>query len=68
MRLLLAEPRQRGSEETIEITVKEALAKKIIIAEWQAFFMAIAKKLLVEIGVPAEKQRFIEKCPWEKAH
>ena len=30
--------------------------------------MATAKKLLVEIGVPPEKQRFIEKCPWEKAH
>jgi glycyl-tRNA synthetase len=28
----------------------------------------MAKKLLVEIGVPPEKQRFIEKCPWEKAH
>src|SRR3990170_6902414 len=68
LRLLLAEPRQKGSEEAIEIRVKEALEKKIILAEWQAFFMATAKKLLVEIGVPAEKQRFIEKCPWEKAH
>jgi glycyl-tRNA synthetase len=66
--LLLAEPRQKGSEETIEISVKEALERKIILAEWQAFFMAMAKKLLVEIGVPPEKQRFIEKCPWEKAH
>jgi glycyl-tRNA synthetase len=68
LRLLLAEPRQRGSEETIEITVKEALERKIILAEWQGFFMAMAKKLLVQLGVPADKQRFIEKCPWEKAH
>jgi glycyl-tRNA synthetase len=30
--------------------------------------MAMAKKLLVELGVPAEKQRFIEKLTWEKAH
>jgi glycyl-tRNA synthetase len=30
--------------------------------------MAMAKKLLTEIGVPAQKQRFIEKLPWEKAH
>ena len=66
--LLLAEKRLKGSEETVEITIKESLSKKIILAEWQAFFMAMAKKLLVEIGVPAEKQRFIEKCPWEKAH
>ena len=68
LRILLAETRLKGSEETIQITVKEALAKKVILAEWQAFFMAMAKKLLTAIGVPAESQRFIEKCPWEKAH
>jgi glycyl-tRNA synthetase len=68
LRLLLAETRLKDSEEAVEVTVKEALSKKIILAEWQAFFMAMAKKLLVEIGVPADKQRFIEKCPWEKAH
>ncbi len=68
LRLLLAEPRQKGIEEPIEITVKEALEREIILAEWQAFFMAMAKRLLIQIGVPADKQRFIEKCPWEKAH
>jgi len=68
LRLLLAETRQKDSEEIVELTVKEAVAKKIIRAEWQAFFMALAKKLLTELGVPAEKQRFIEKLPWEKAH
>jgi glycyl-tRNA synthetase len=68
IRFLSAEKRAKGSEETVKLTIKEALAKKIILSEWQAFFMAMAKKLLTEIGVPAEKQRFIEKCPWEKAH
>ncbi|HLN44372.1 MAG TPA: glycine--tRNA ligase [Candidatus Sulfotelmatobacter sp.] len=68
LRLLLAGPRQEGKEEPIEVTVKEALEKRIILAEWQAFFMAMAKKLLIQIGVPIDKQRFIEKCPWEKAH
>jgi glycyl-tRNA synthetase len=68
LRLLLAENRLKDSEQTIELTVKEAVAQKVIRAEWQAFFMAMAKKLLIELGVPAEKQRFIEKLPWEKAH
>jgi len=68
LRLLLAESRLKGSEETIELTVKEAVKRKIIRAEWQAFFMAMAKRLLISLGVPAEKQRFIEKLPWEKAH
>ncbi len=66
--LLLAEKRAKGSEKTLNVTVKEALEKKLVRSEWQAFFMAMAKKLLIEIGVPAKKQRFIEKLPWEKAH
>jgi glycyl-tRNA synthetase len=48
--------------------VREALDKKIVCSEWQIFFMVMAKKLLLEIGVPVENQRFIEKLPWEKAH
>ncbi len=66
--ILLAKNRQEGSEEALDFTVKEALGEGIVRSEWQAFFMAMAKRLLVEIGVPAEKQRFIEKFPWEKAH
>ena len=66
--ILLAETRLKNSEESVILTVREALNKKIVRSEWQAFFMAMAKKMLVEIGVPVEKQRFIEKLPWEKAH
>ena len=68
LRLYLAPEREACTEKTIEVTVKDAVAQKIIRSEWQAFFMAMAKKLLTEIGVPAENQRFIEKLPWEKAH
>jgi glycyl-tRNA synthetase len=68
LRLYLAPERLKCSEKTIEVTVKDAVAQKLICSEWQAFFMAMAKKLLTEIGVPAENQRFIEKTRWEKAH
>jgi len=68
LRLVLAENKLRDSEEITEVTVKEALKKGYIKTEWQAVFMALAQKLLIELGVPAEKQRFIEKLPWEKAH
>lgn len=68
LRLLLVKDRLKQSEEITETTVKEALQKKYIKSEWQAVFMAFQKKLLVEIGVPHEKQRFIEKHPWERAH
>ena len=66
--ILLCENRLKECEDPTEFTVREALDKKVIRSEWQAFFMAMAKKLLVELGVPAEKQRFIEKLTWEKAH
>ena len=66
--ILLEETRLKEREDTSDFTVKEALNQKIIRSEWQAFFMAMAKKLLIELGVPAEKQRFIEKLAWEKAH
>ncbi len=68
LRLYLALERLKCSEKTIEVTVKDAVAQKLIQSEWQAFFMAMAKKLLTEIGVPAENPRFIEKTQWEKAH
>jgi glycyl-tRNA synthetase len=66
--ILLCDTRLKECEDTTDLTVREALDRKVIRSEWQAFFMAMAKRLLVELGVPAEKQRFIEKLTWEKAH
>ena len=68
LRLILAEKKLKGIEKPIEVTVKEALKKGYIKAEWQAFFMALSKQFLVELGVPEEKQRFMGKAPWERAH
>ena len=66
--ILLCETRLKECADTTDLTVREALDRKVIRSEWQAFFMALAKKLLVDLGVPAGKQRFIEKLAWEKAH
>ena len=66
--VLLCETRLKDCEDTVELTVRDALEKKVIHSEWQAYFMALAKRLLVELGVPSSKQRFIEKLAWEKAH
>jgi len=68
LRLLLAEAKLRGEKEAIEVTVKEALSKGYIKTEWQAFFMVLAKLFLKDIGVPEDRQRFIEKLDWERAH
>jgi glycyl-tRNA synthetase len=68
LRLLLAEARKKGTEKPVEATVKEALQKGYVKNEWQAVFMALATKLLTSLGIPSDKQRFIEKHPWERAH
>ena len=68
LRMITAEQKRKGKKEPITITVKQAIKKGIVETEWQAFFMAIAKLFLQELGVPPEKQRFIEKLEWEKAH
>jgi len=66
--MLLCDTRLKDCETITNFTVREALDGGIIRCEWQAYFMAQAKRLLVELGVPSENQRFIEKLPWEKAH
>ena len=68
LRLLLAEAKLKGKKEPVEITVRQALDKGFIKTEWQAFFMDQAKRFLMELGVPEDKQRFIEKLDWERAH
>ena len=50
--ILLCETRLKECEDITNFTVREALDKGIIRSEWQAFFMAQAKRLLNELGVP----------------
>ncbi|UCE58069.1 MAG: glycine--tRNA ligase [Candidatus Bathyarchaeota archaeon] len=68
LRLIIAKNKLKGVKEPIEVTAKEALSKGYIKMEWQAFFMVLAKRFLVELGVPEDRQRFIEKLEWERAH
>ncbi|MGD8565989.1 MAG: glycine--tRNA ligase [Candidatus Bathyarchaeota archaeon] len=66
--LVMAENRLHGSEKAENVSLKDALKKGYIKTEWQAVFMILAKKLLMKLGVSEERQRFIEKLPWESAH
>jgi glycyl-tRNA synthetase len=66
--LIPAERKLKKQKEPVIMTAREAVIKGIVKTEWQAFFMALAKRLLIQLGVPEDKQRFIEKLPWEKAH
>lgn len=68
LRILTAERRMKGLDEPIVVTVGKAVSEGLIKVEWLAYFMALAKKFLRELGVPDDKQRFIEKLDSERAH
>jgi glycyl-tRNA synthetase len=68
LRILTAEQRIKGLDEPMVVSVGEAIGEGLIKLEWLAYFMALAKKFLEELGVPDDRQRFIEKLDSERAH
>ena len=68
LRILTCEARERGEEKPEEFTVEEAVKEKIIVMPWLAYWMAIARDFVHDLGVPYDKMFFIEKLPHERAH
>ena len=66
--IVTEEARQKGNETATEVSVREALQKKIIKAQWAAYFMALSKRFLTRLGVDSQHQRFFAKLPSERAH
>src|SRR5260370_25393739 len=62
------ENRKKGAENAISVEVGEAVKKQVIKAPWAAYFMALSKRFLSQLGVEAQHQRFFEKLPTERAH
>ncbi len=68
LRILPAERIVKGLKEPMELTVEEYLERKIISNEWLAYFMTVGQRFIESLGIPREKQLFIEKLPEERAH
>jgi glycyl-tRNA synthetase len=68
LRILSASEQVSGSDFVRELTVREALAEKVIGNEILCYFMALAIAFLEDLGIPFEKQRLREQLPDEKAH
>ncbi|MEM0287779.1 MAG: glycine--tRNA ligase [Nitrososphaerota archaeon] len=58
----------QGEMDAVAISIMDALASSIIKTEWLAYFMALSQRFLQSLGVPREKQRFVEKITGERAH
>jgi len=68
VRLWRAEAQIAGKDTTVDVTVKEAVEKKYIHNELIAYFAALTKKFLLELGIPFEAIRFREQKPGQRAH
>ena len=66
--IVTEETRQKGQETTTKLNVQEALHTKVIKTQWAAYFMALSKRFLIQLGVSAQHQRFFAKLPNERAH
>lgn len=66
--LLLAKDRENKSSELTRVSAPQAHKRGLIQAEWSAYFMALSVKFARSLGIPLEKQRFLEKLPRERSH
>ncbi|MDK2790221.1 MAG: glycyl-tRNA synthetase [Methanothermococcus sp.] len=58
----------KPEEKVVQMTLKEAVEKGIIRHETIAYFIAVAKKFLLDIGIDEKKLRFRQHLPNEMAH
>ncbi|MDD1764571.1 MAG: glycine--tRNA ligase, partial [Candidatus Methanomethyliaceae archaeon] len=68
LRLLTEDLVTAGKTEPKEVTVKEAVREKMILSEWQAYFMALSIDFVSELGVSNDSQMFVAKLANERAH
>jgi len=66
--IVTEETRNKGEENATKIKVGEAVKRQIIKTPWAAYFMALSKRFLTQLGVDGQHQRFFEKLPTERAH
>jgi glycyl-tRNA synthetase len=66
--IVTEETRNKGTENATKVKVGEAVDRRVIKAPWAAYFMALSKRFLNQLGVHEQHQRFFEKLPTERAH
>ena len=60
--------RNKGIEEPVEVTVRQALDQRFVLSEWSAYFIALSQQFMSDLGIPTTSQRFHEKLLSERAH
>ncbi|RLG78288.1 MAG: glycine--tRNA ligase [Thermoprotei archaeon] len=68
LRILTADAKIRGEEKPDVFDVEEAVKEGVVKNAWLAYWMAVAKEFVKELGVPEDSMFFEEKLPHERAH
>jgi glycyl-tRNA synthetase len=66
--LFTEEMEEKSVKEPLEVTVREAVDKRIVLTEWQGYFMGIGKLFVEALGVPEKMQHFRAHLPQERSH
>ncbi len=67
-RLWRAADQVKGNENLVEITARDAVGKKYVCNEIMAYYIALTKRFVMELGIPYEALRFREQKPGQRAH
>jgi glycyl-tRNA synthetase len=68
IKLWLASDQMKGKEKLIEVTVQQAVKKKLMCNELMAYYIALTKRFLIDLGIPPEAIRFRQQTPGQRAH
>ncbi len=68
LRLWLAKDQEKGKEQLTEVTVEQAVKAKLVCNELMAYYLALTKRFLLDLGIPTEVIRFREQTPGQRAH
>ncbi len=68
LRLWLAVDQQQGKEKLTEVMAGDAVKQKLVCNELMAYYLALTKRFLLDLGIPNEAIRFREQTPGQRAH
>ncbi len=68
LNILRAEDRLKGVEKPSQYTINEAIKEGIVVSPWMAYWMAVSRDFVKELGLSEDETFFEEKLPEERAH
>lgn len=68
LRLWLAGDQEKGKKQLSEVTAEQAVKKKLTCNELMAYYIAITKRFLTDLGIPDEAIRFRQQTSGQRAH